>query len=115
MASNEKEKTLPTPMQWGQIMGVAGGAVICALFDPMYLVYAGLARFAWCTLGGRMGRGLGGLIAFGLIALVAATARTPEPDSAPHATVETITDEAPSPPRFHSAVLSAASYEQLPR
>lgn len=62
---NKRYDYIPeTPLKWGQQGAMIILAAFAAVYAPVWLLYVGLARFAWCVLGGQPGRGLVSLICF---------------------------------------------------
>ena len=55
-----------TRFKWGQQSAMILLAAFAGAYHPVWLVYVGLARFAWCALGGEFGKGLLSLFAFTL-------------------------------------------------
>ena len=107
--TTHKEPIPTTPLKWGQVSLMLLAAAVCAVYAPIYLVYAGLLRFAWCVVGGQPGRGLASLLTFGLVYLVVIFGMDdPQPFEAdPHVTVAptaTSSSTSPSSPAFSSAV-----------
>lgn len=51
-------------IQWGHYAALVILSALAAAYQPHYLLYVGLARWAWCILGGRPLRGLGSALIF---------------------------------------------------
>ena len=65
-----KEETTSTfLLSFGQLGLMLLAAALCAVYEPLWLIYAGILRFAWCAVAGRAGRGLLGFAAFALVYL----------------------------------------------
>ncbi len=123
-----KEEPIPTfPLKWGQLGLMLLATAVAAVYAPVWLLYAGLIRFAWCLVGGHAGRGLASFAAFGLVYL-AVTFGVPDvygardsaaaitaPTSAITASPSVAGNPAARPAAPSSAVLTAASFRHPQR
>ena len=115
MTTLQKEPIPVTPLKWGQVALMLLAAALCAVFEPVYLVYAGLLRCLWCTVGGHLGRGLLSLLAFVAVYLVVLLG-TDDPDpweESQPPVASTVPSQPSPPPGFSSAVYVPA--RDLPR
>lgn len=79
------------PFKWGQQAAMILVAAFAGAYEPVWLLYVGLARFAWCVLGGEAGKGLASLCFFaatwGFLVLAGPTERQCTDESSPAAVV----------------------------
>lgn len=103
---HHKEPIPTTQLKWGQVALMLLAAALCAVYEPIYLVYAGLLRLVWCAVAGHLGRGLLSFCAFGLVYLVVLFGNEDQDpfEDEPRAEQATTTIPPLPPPGFSSAV-----------
>lgn len=69
-----RQYAIESSVQWGHYAALIILSALAGAYQPHYLIYVGLARWAWCVLGGRAARGFVAavifLVAYGVLLVV---------------------------------------------